>query len=98
MAVYFNEETKTFYLEGKNISYIFGINFTGFPEHYYFGARIGRDELAYTYESGASSEERRLILKTGFSIEHGSLRYPVSTLSAVPVGSLVLFSLFRKLV
>ena len=51
MAIYFEKETKTFFLEGKNISYIFGINFTGFPEHYYFGERIGRDELSYTYEA-----------------------------------------------
>ena len=51
MAIYFSEETKTFYLEGKNLSYVFGINKTGFPEHYYFGTRIGRDDLAYTYES-----------------------------------------------
>ena len=58
MAIFFNEETKMFYLEGKNISYIFGINFTGFPEHYYFGTRIGRDELGYTYEAniGDSAE------------------------------------------
>ena len=58
MAIYFNEETKTFYLEGKNISYIFGINRTNFPEHYYFGTRIGRDDLAYTYEAniGDSAE------------------------------------------
>ena len=51
MAIYFEKETKTFFLEGKNISYIFGINKTEFPEHYYFGERIGRDDLAYTYES-----------------------------------------------
>ena len=58
MAIFFNEETKMFFLEGKNISYIFGINFTGFPEHYYFGTRIGRDDLSYTYESniGDSAE------------------------------------------
>jgi len=58
MSIYFNEKTKTFYLEGKNISYIFGINGTGFPEHYYFGERIGRDDLAYTYEAniGDSAE------------------------------------------
>ena len=51
MAIHFNPETKFFYLEGKNISYVFGINRTGFPEHYYFGTRIGRDDLTYTYEA-----------------------------------------------
>ncbi|MBO5022778.1 MAG: alpha-galactosidase [Clostridia bacterium] len=50
MAVFYNEETKTFYLEGKGISYVFGINETNFPEHYYFGTRIGRDDLRYTTE------------------------------------------------
>ena len=58
MAIYFEKETNTFFLEGKNISYVFGINKTGFPEHYYFGERIGRDELSYTYEAniGDSAE------------------------------------------
>jgi alpha-galactosidase len=51
MAIYFNPENQFFYLEGKNLSYVFGINRTGFPEHYYFGTRIGRDDLAYTYEA-----------------------------------------------
>jgi alpha-galactosidase len=51
MAIHFNEQNRTFYLEGKNISYVFGMNATDFPEHYYFGERIGRDDLSYTYES-----------------------------------------------
>ena len=58
MAIYFDKETRTFYLEGKNLSYVFGINGTNFPEHYYFGTRIGRDDLAYTFEAniGDSAE------------------------------------------
>lgn len=51
MAIYFDESTRTFFLEGKNISYVFGINETNFPEHYYFGSRIGRDDLRYTIEN-----------------------------------------------
>ena len=50
MAIYFDESKRTFYLEGKNLSYIFGLNETDFPENYYFGTRIGRDALAYTTE------------------------------------------------
>ncbi len=68
MAIFFNEETKMFYLEGANISYIFGINETGFPEHYYFGARIGRDELFYTAEENNGDSAEAAIpgkIKTG---------------------------------
>ena len=50
MAIYFDENKRTFYLEGKNLSYIFGLNATDFPENYYFGTRIGRDALDYTTE------------------------------------------------
>lgn len=55
MAIYFDEATKTFYLEGKNISYVFYINKRGFAEHLYYGRRIARDCIFYTKASGAAS-------------------------------------------
>ncbi len=57
MAIYFHEETKTFYLEGKDISYVFGINETNFPEHFYFGSRIGRDDMRYALANGGDCAE-----------------------------------------
>ncbi len=47
MAIYFDVETRTFFLEGKNLTYAFCINETNFAEHYYFGTRIARDNLRY---------------------------------------------------
>lgn len=47
MAIYFDEQSKIFYLEGKGLSYAMGINKFGFIEHLYFGAPIGRDDVRY---------------------------------------------------
>ena len=47
MSIFFDEQSKTFYLEGKNLSYVFGINKFGFLEHLYFGAPIGREDIRY---------------------------------------------------
>ena len=52
MAIYFDKQTKTFYLEGKNTTYSFFINKFGYAEHLYFGSRIGRDPLFYTRGKG----------------------------------------------
>ncbi len=57
MAIYFDESTRMFFLEGKNISYVFGINETNFPEHYYFGEKIGRDDLRYSLGQGGDWAE-----------------------------------------
>ncbi len=52
MAIYFNEEIKTFYLESKNLTYAFRINEYGFLQHLYYGERIARENLDYaTYLS-----------------------------------------------
>ncbi len=55
MAIVFNEENKHFYLEGKDISYIFRINRIGYAEHLYFGRRIGRDDMEYMQSIGSGS-------------------------------------------
>ena len=52
MAIYFDKQTKTFYLEGKSTTYAFFINKFGYAEHLYYGSRIGRDPLFYTRGKG----------------------------------------------
>lgn len=55
MAIYFDEQSKIFYLESKEITYAFGINPLGALEHLYFGKRVGRDLCFHTYsEKGRS--------------------------------------------
>lgn len=53
MAIIFNEETSTFYLESKNLTYAFKIS-AGYLEHLYFGKKIGRDDLSYTLTAGSN--------------------------------------------
>ena len=55
MAITFNETTKTFYLDGKDITYAFRINEYGYAEHLYFGKTVGHDELSLLYSRGATS-------------------------------------------
>ena len=55
MAVVFNDENKIFYLEGKDISYVFRINEFGYAEHLYFGRRIARDDISHLRAFGGSS-------------------------------------------
>lgn len=47
MSIYFEEKTKTFYLESKDISYIFCVTQWGFLNHLYYGKRIAREDLRY---------------------------------------------------
>lgn len=55
MAIFFDEQTKTFYLESKDTSYAFGIHECGCLQHLYYGKRVARDELRYIASSGARS-------------------------------------------
>ena len=48
MAIYFDKETKTFYLEGRNSTYAFFINQYGYAEHLYYGSKVHRDYLLFT--------------------------------------------------
>lgn len=48
MAIYINEERKTFYLESKNVSYVFRVSEYGFLQHLYYGKRIARGDLSHT--------------------------------------------------
>ena len=55
MAIFFQEEQKTFYLEGKDVTYAFFINEVGYAEHLYYGKKIGRDDLTCIRKSGGGS-------------------------------------------
>ncbi|MBE6718320.1 MAG: alpha-galactosidase [Ruminococcaceae bacterium] len=55
MAIFYDEQSKIFYLESKETTYAFGINKLGILEHLYFGKRVGRDLVFTTYsEKGRS--------------------------------------------
>lgn len=55
MSIFFNNENKHFYLEGKDFSYIFRINRIGYAEHLYFGPRIPKENMEYMQSIGAGS-------------------------------------------
>lgn len=55
MGIYFNEESKSFYLESRDLTYAFYINAIGFPEHLHFGRRVAHDKLNYIFARGSSS-------------------------------------------
>ncbi len=48
MAITFYEKTKTFFLDGKGITYAFKINEYDFAEHIYYGKTIAHDDLSHT--------------------------------------------------
>lgn len=48
MAIYFDKQTKTFYLESKESTYAFRVSEFGFLNHLYFGKKIARDDLNYS--------------------------------------------------
>ena len=51
MSIHFDKVTKTFYLDGKGVTYAFFINSYGYAEHLYYGARIPHDFLLHTRAS-----------------------------------------------
>ncbi len=54
MSVSFDKNTKTFYLDGKNLTYAFFINNFGYAEHLYFGKKIHHDYYLYTRTDGTN--------------------------------------------
>lgn len=55
MPIFFDGKTKTFFLDGKNVTYAFFINDCGYAEHLYYGKTIGHDDLAFMRTVGATS-------------------------------------------
>ena len=48
MGIFYQNETKTFYLESKNVTYAFRVHEFGFLNHLYFGKRIPREDLRFS--------------------------------------------------
>lgn len=47
MAIVYNEQNKTFYLESKDVTYAFCISEYGFLNHLYYGKRIPQEDLRF---------------------------------------------------
>lgn len=48
MSITFDQNTRTFYLDGSGVTYAFCINEANYAEHLYWGASISHDDLRYT--------------------------------------------------
>ena len=57
MAISFDRSTKTFYLDGRSITYAFTVNSYGYAEHLYFGKKIPHDPLFFTRGGGMGDHE-----------------------------------------
>ena len=55
MSISFRNDSRTFYLNGKSITYAFFINDHDYAEHLYFGTKIPDDPLGYTRSGSAGS-------------------------------------------
>ena len=60
MSIKYDSGTKTFYLEGKDVTYAFFINKYGYAEHLYYGKRIHRDYLLLSRAVGAHTFTARI--------------------------------------
>ena len=50
MSIRFDNQNKTFYLSGKECSYIFRINGEGYLEHLYYGKFLSEENLTYLFD------------------------------------------------
>ena len=57
MSIFFEKTSKTFFLDGKNVTYAFFINNYNYAEHLYFGKKIPHDDLRFTRAWGRLSCE-----------------------------------------
>lgn len=55
MSITFDKETRMFFLDGKNVTYCFFINYADYAEHLYFGKKIPHEDIRYTRAFGAHS-------------------------------------------
>ncbi len=55
MSIYFNDSTKTFYLENQSITYAFYVRDGGYLTHLYYGRKIDRDDISYTLTGGCNT-------------------------------------------
>ena len=72
MSITYIESQKTFYLDGKGVTYAFAINSLGYPYHLYFGAPVTHDGLEHTRTVGRTSR-----LSSPAGMDKGSLSYEI---------------------
>ena len=72
MAIFYDEQSKIFYLESKETTYAFGINKLGILEHLYFGKRVGRDLVFTTYSEKGRSHAVYVFDEDGVYIYDGT--------------------------
>ncbi len=70
MSIIFNEQSKTFYLNGKGYSYVFRINAVGYPEHLHFGAPIPCEDVTFVQSFGGRS-----MIATPAGVDDAKLSY-----------------------
>ena len=90
MSIYFDEKTKVFYLESKNLTYAFGINAIGEMEHIYFGKRVGRDLRAGIYTTGGRAHPICVVGSEEKKYDVTAIPKEISTPTAVTIMSPVL--------
>jgi alpha-galactosidase len=74
MAISYQESTKTFFLDGKGVTYAFCINDYDYLEHLYFGKTIGHDDIRYVRGCGGTDNNPKIPgveMKVGYA--YGSL-------------------------
>jgi alpha-galactosidase len=80
MSIKFNAEKKIFKLDTKESSYVFGITEQGVAVHYYYGATVGDDDLAYLAERwGLSGVQARPHYAPGSRFNMGTQPLEYST-------------------
>ncbi len=70
MSIIFNEQNKTFYLNGKGYSYVFRINDVGYPEQLHFGAPIPCEDVTFVRSFGGRS-----MVASPAGVDNGKLSY-----------------------
>ena len=79
MPITFNSEKKIFKLDTCESSYVFGVNNHGLLVHYYYGAFVGDDDLAYLVErwglSGIQAKPHYAVMGQPLNLGTQSLEY-----------------------
>ena len=60
MAITYQESTRTFFLDGKGVTYAFCVNEYDYVEHLYFGKTIGHDDIRYVRGCGATDNNPKI--------------------------------------
>ena len=75
MAIHFNERNKTFYISGKDFSYIFRVK-DGRLQHLFFGKRIKEQDVSYIAD-GRKTEFAPTVFDGAESLDVLTQEYPV---------------------